>query len=85
MEQRLINANDLERYAIYCENGQRYIPWVKIAEVPTAGETIIHAKWKSGHIAGFSFCSNCECICTGEKTKYCSNCGAKMDGGNQNG
>lgn len=33
---RLINAGDLERYAVVLDNGHKYIPWVALAEVPTA-------------------------------------------------
>lgn len=33
---RLVNAGDLERYAVVLDNGHKYIPWVALAEVPTA-------------------------------------------------
>lgn len=36
MEPRLIDANDLARYSVVREDGHRYVPWVAIAEVPTA-------------------------------------------------
>ena len=34
--QRLINAYDLEKYAVIHADGNKYIPWLAIAEVPTA-------------------------------------------------
>ena len=33
---RLVNAGDLERYAVVLDNGHKYIPWVALEEVPTA-------------------------------------------------
>lgn len=33
---RLVSVNSLERYAVVLENGHKYIPWVALAEVPTA-------------------------------------------------
>ncbi len=35
MERRLIDVNDLGRYAVAID-GHKYIPWVSLAEVPTA-------------------------------------------------
>ena len=29
---RLVNAGDLERYAVVLDNGHKYIPWVALAE-----------------------------------------------------
>lgn len=41
---RLVNAGDLERYAVVLDNGHKYIPWVALAEVPTAdAATILEA------------------------------------------
>lgn len=89
-KQRLINVYDLERYAVVKEDGSRYVPWLRIAEVPTA-ESVVHGKWileLSDEYADHYHCSKCEwqidlCneIYEEPKPNYCPQCGAKMDGG----
>ncbi len=45
---RLVNAGDLERYAVVLDNGHKYIPWVALAEVPTADVAAILAAIAEG-------------------------------------
>lgn len=40
---RLVNAGDLERYAVVLDNGHKYIPWAALAEVPTADAAAVLA------------------------------------------
>lgn len=79
-KQRLINAYDLEKYTVV-RDGHKYVPRVAISEVETA-DTVVHAEWvDSKNIFGLPVCSNCMESQPGRKTRYCQNCGAKMDGG----
>jgi len=89
MERRLIDANALARYAVVREDGHRYVPWVVIAEVPTAEYTQKRGCWEISDVP----CEGLKCsVCGGgawyfdyhgviSRSRYCPNCGAKMDGG----
>ena len=46
---RLVNAGDLERYAVVLDNGHKYIPWVALAEVPTADAAAVLAAIIEGY------------------------------------
>ncbi len=46
---RLVNAGDLERYAVVLDNGHKYIPWVALAEVPTADVAAVLAAIIEGY------------------------------------
>ena len=60
----------------------------KAVDVSPAADVapVVHGKWNVGSIGVHCYC---ECsICkqetlAGMRTKYCPNCGAKMDGGNK--
>lgn len=46
---------------------------------------VIHSKWEICCDGYYPYCMNCKAEPPGrEMTKYCPNCGAKMDGGNSN-
>lgn len=46
---RLVNVGDLERYAVVLDNGHKYIPWVALAEVPTADVAAVLAAIAEGY------------------------------------
>lgn len=46
---RLVNTSDLERYAVVLDNGHKYIPWVALAEVPTADVAAFLAAFAEGY------------------------------------
>lgn len=76
------------RLLLVCERTNLYILKSKVAELPTADvQPVNHGRWI--HIRGCWWqCSNCEnnLIYTmsdrgrTEKHRYCSKCGARMDG-----
>lgn len=85
-KQRLINVYDLERHAVVKEDGSRYVPWLRIAEVPTAMMEERHGQWINkldylGSRSGYKFCSVCSGWMPASSTDYpyCPHCGAKMD------
>lgn len=46
---------------------------------------VVHGRWiDAREYCGDYMCSNCEALYGTNKFNYCPNCGAKMDGGNQN-
>ena len=52
-----------------------------IEAVPTADvESVEHGHWIDNKHTDTAICSECKCVFTDE-TNYCPNCGAKMDGG----
>ena len=63
--------------------GEKFFAYADdVAKIPAEDVApIVHAKWIVG-----KYCSNCEYdntkICC-EETKYCPNCGAKMDAGEE--
>ena len=77
MARRLINLYDLERYAVTI-GGHRYIPWVSLPEVPTA-QVEVPGVWKRGE-SGRYVCSACGRYSAKTRTRYCPQCGAKMEG-----
>ncbi len=54
------------------------------AAIPTEDVMpIVHGKWDICSNGYYPYCSICRCEPEGKKlTKYCPNCGAKMDGEN---
>ena len=46
---RFVNVGDLERYAVVLDNGHKYIPWVALAEVPTADVAAVLAAIIEGY------------------------------------
>ncbi len=46
---RFVNVGDLERYAVVLDNGHKYIPWVALAEVPTADAAAVLAAIAEGY------------------------------------
>ena len=62
-------------------------PLVKamIDDIPTADvEEVRHGRWVQPNPLYNPFCSECKTYeRSGEKKKYCSECGARMDGGKE--
>lgn len=62
---------------------------IEISSIPAADVTpVVHGKWLLKHIGAGHYweCSACHenpCIYVTNNTKFCPNCGAKMDGGKQ--
>lgn len=57
----------------------RHQPTVNAVEV-------VHGRWiDAREYCGDYMCSNCDALYGTNKFKYCPNCGAKMDGGNEDG
>ena len=63
-----------------------------IAEAPTEDAApVVHGRWKPSddpvlyNIYGVAVCSVCGYSYAGNDTKYCPDCGAKMDAGKRNG
>ena len=62
-----------------------------IANAPTVDAVeVVHADWKDCENADFVYCTNCKKEWNvfdnrAELFYYCPNCGAKMDGGNEDG
>lgn len=81
---RLIDAYDLERFAVIKEDGHRYVPWLMIADVPTVDTAERHGTWRkyysSGVIVQQGFVSSCCDFWNSRKTNFCPNCGERMDG-----
>lgn len=89
MEPRFVDVNDLERYAVFREDGHRYIPWTVIAEVRTAVPIRKRGRWVKSDVPLEGIrCSACgggawyyDSSKTVSGSRYCPNCGAEMDGG----
>lgn len=79
LETKLIDANALMEFARNHVNGM--IDCNDIARFPTvAAESVRHGKWEEYQIPHIICCSECDYgTCVDEKTKFCPNCGAKMD------
>ena len=56
-----------------------------IKDPPTIeAEPVRHGRWIPHRIASSSMCSECK-KCAAFETPYCPHCGARMDGGSENG
>lgn len=83
---RLIDADALlinaEQYR--CGRGEysRMVDVWHIEHAPTIeAEPVRHGRWLVDARTGMSFCSDCNCYAVEADTKYCPECGCKMDGG----
>ena len=80
---RLIDANDLWQKTFICDEVAEVRKFIENA--PTVDAVpVVHGRWihkGAWHIE----CSECNYILAhiGEAKNYCPNCGAKMDGGNE--
>lgn len=94
-EKRLIDANALLK-AIDCCDIETYDDKQTIEEqialAPTVDAVeVVHGRWLDGKLnyitlsRGNHICSNCRSATGVVKFNYCPNCGAKMDGGNEDG
>ena len=96
-EMRLVDANAIKyrEKDEYCGNGNsrpvRYVFDEDIAELPTVdAEKVVHGKWVWKDLNGDGSLALCCSVCLGtdgarETAHYCSECGAKMDGGAKDG
>ena len=92
-EQRLVNANAIKyrEKDEYCGNGNsrpvRYVFDEDIAELPTVDAVeVVHGEWVWKDLNGDGSLVLCCSACLGtdgarETAHFCSECGAKMDGG----
>ena len=85
-EPRLIDVNQVRRYAVEID-GHPYVPWVALAEIPTA-EKVAHSRWTKTNYKPMIFtkCASCGYrVEIQNKSPFCPGCGAKMDGWEKNG
>ena len=90
-EKRLIDANELWAEAMnYADtsiefDGEGMANFIANAPTVDAVE-VVHGRWilTNGEDGLYYDCSICgHCAGRGRKSNYCPNCGAKMDGGNE--
>lgn len=89
---RYIEISELPNFEVKCSDGKEYVllPFKHLFDIPTADVAEVkHGYWKEYYTCGaYRYdCSNCnERFMMKERCKtlpkYCSDCGAKMDGGN---
>ena len=100
-EKWLIDINALPDSATdISEDGRLFVLWDAIVEAPTVDAVeVVHGRWLYDSGSGKYFCSACDEEALSFKkdtlyggdlyevclTDYCPNCGAKMDGGNEDG
>ena len=98
-EKRLIDANALtdDTYILNGWDAPIIREW--LADQPTVDAVeVVHGRWNESDwsgikVGGFMACSNCNVMIPTPDGKryclhrlhYCPNCGAKMDGGNEDG
>ena len=100
-EEKLVRLSDLRKllqtdavpmtdYSKGIHEGIRYALQVAADMQPVEAEPVRHGRWDYRHEDDWCYCSVCgtdaegsdgECL----ETKYCPNCGARMDGGAENG
>ena len=72
-------------------NGANFKRVVQHINDAPAVDAVVHGRWEKAHIAGYLKCNCCKDAFIYEewlesgKWGYCPNCGAKMDGGNEDG
>ena len=76
---RLIDADKLEPSEAYMDGFTRIVYMDDIDEMPTIdAQPVRHGHWRSINML-MECCSVCKGVSL-DKTEYCPNCGAKMDG-----
>ena len=82
-EKRLIDANGLVKIA---EKRFGVVNIKHIDDCPTVDAVeVVHGRWICLEAEiGYFACSECDHRILRAKCNYCPNCGAKMDGGNEN-
>ena len=100
-EMRLIDAKPLMQngwHLVQTGESNRFIQSMSLADIPTVdAKPVVHGRWIPLEYDGFADgnpvldlweCSECQEEHSGDEdtlTPYCPNCGAKMDGGNEDG
>jgi hypothetical protein len=77
----------------FCEHGYSTPLFrLMVSETPTVDAVeVVHGEWEKAEYGGFVRCDKCKDVYIDEswltdgKWNYCPNCGAKMDGGNEDG
>ena len=88
-EKRLIDAKPLMQNGWHLvRTGERnsFLGSMSLADVPTVDAVeVVHAKWVRYEHGSGIFCSHCrhKRRYKDANDNYCPNCGAKMDGGNE--
>ena len=89
-EKRLIDATALvdDTYVLNSWDAEIVRDWV--ADQPTVDAVeVVHGRWKYYHKQNIAVCTNCSFERNLDadfgKAVSCPNCGAKMDGGNEDG
>ena len=79
---RYIDADKLLYNEITDKHGDTYlvVHTPEIDNAPTEDvQPVVHAEWKELDYGGFYECSKCGYMTDYKQTKYCAECGAKMD------
>ena len=89
-EKRLIDANDAEQFARehILDAKERYTILAFLRECSTVDAVeVVHGRWEkiTGGMIILGDCSKCKVRQPVIGTNYCKNCGAKMDGGDEDG
>jgi Zn finger protein HypA/HybF involved in hydrogenase expression len=85
-EKRLIDANAFRNNLEVDRFGYTDIVKVNIALDKSTVDAVevVHGRWiDAREYCGDFMCSNCNALYGTNKFNYCPNCGAKMDGGNE--
>ena len=92
-EVRLIDANALSirvMDASYWDNQDEDVIWNLVQDAPTVDAVeVVHGRWldnvdENGYLCNaWRKCSACGGLNFSKRPPYCPNCGAKMDGGNE--
>ena len=92
-EKRLIDAKTLMEngwHLVKTGESNKFLASMSLADVPTVDAVeVVHGRWIWHDEDEFFACSNCEYSALNNyrgnsvESNYCHNCGAKMDGGNE--
>ena len=91
-EKRLIDVKPLMQsgwHLVRTGESNKFLASMSLADVPTVDAVeVVHGRWIFGTTLNHSWMKCSECLHSYGQTGifvYCPNCGAKMDGGNDDG